>query len=120
MRRQLLKPLVLLAIYSLCISNASAEETWKTLFSKGGSVFQGKVLGKDGDIMVVQTRSVSQPQKVDTIMLNCTKRESKLIGGSFYNYLIEQHGSDYKLLKWMPFMKKTESHLCENKAFKAY
>lgn len=119
MRSLSINPLVVFAVFSLCISQATAEEGWKTLFSKGSAVFQGKVLGKDGDIMIVQTRSIGNPS-VDTSMLNCKKRESKLIGGSFYSYLIEKHGSDYKLLKWMPFMKLTESHLCENKPFRAY
>lgn len=120
MRPPSLRLLALLAILGLYGSEVSAEENWKTLFSKGSSVFQGKILGKDGDTMVVQVRTINQPEDIETVILNCKNKMSKLVGGSFYDYLIEEHGSDYSLLKWKRFSKKTEDHLCGNYPFRAY
>ena len=97
---------------------AAAE--WRTLFVKGDAVFQGKVLGEDGAIKVVQVRTLSKPERVDTKMLNCQTEESKLIGGSFYEYLVQTYGADSNRLGWSPFMNKTEYFLCEDRPFRAY
>ena len=87
---------------------------------KGNSVFQGKVLEEDGLVKVVQVRTLSRPNRVDTKLLNCQTEESKLIGGSFYEYLVQTYGANSNRLGWSPFMNKTEYFLCDNRPFRAY
>jgi len=115
-----MKHIATFLVFALLQSPAVAGEEWRTLFSKGGTVFQGKVLGEDGAIKIVQVRTLNRPERLETKMLNCKTEESKLIGGSFYEYIVKTYGSNNSSLKWSPFMNKTEYFLCEDRPFRAY